>query len=329
MSGFVAAHLRPISDAPIDLESTYAAILAEQYPDGGWGYGGAVPADADSTAWCVAALAGEQGAGEAVASGRLALADHRRDDGYATFRPDSGIDEFIGATSAEAVSGWTAPHVDVTAAVVLAGVPDPADDEDAEDVLAALAGAQKGSGFVDSYWWRGPLYGTALVLRALHGRQRRLTDEQEGVMYRGLTRVQLPEGGFALAARPEPDPFTTALGLEALARLRHLDGARSADRAAAALLAAQRPEGSWQGDFVLRIPAPDVRDPRLVDEWSLGTGGGNSLVPDTDGIFATTLACHALDLWASGWAPDPTDFEVVEPPPPSGDMEVVMRRQED
>ena len=54
--------------------------------------------------------------------------------------------------------------------------------------------------------------------------------------------------------------------------------------------------GAWRGDYVLRIPAPDVTDPRRVPEWSRATGGGNSFVMDRDGLFATTMACHALAL---------------------------------
>jgi hypothetical protein len=47
----------------------------------------------------------------------------------------------------------------------------------------------------------------------------------------------------------------------------------------------------------MRIPAPGVVHPEHVDEWSRGTGGGNSFVLDKDGLFATAAACSALDRW--------------------------------
>ena len=45
---------------------------------------------------------------------------------------------------------------------------------------------------------------------------------------------------------------------------------------------------------MLRIPAPDVKDPNRVSGWRRGTGGGNSFVMDEDGVFATALALYAL-----------------------------------
>jgi len=63
------------------------------------------------------------------------------------------------------------------------------------------------------------------------------------------------------------------------------------------LLRAQQEDGSWAGDFILRIPAPNVTDTGEVSSWNNADGGGNSLIEDKDGLFATAMCCYALDCW--------------------------------
>jgi hypothetical protein len=178
---------------------------------------------------------------------------------------------------------------------MLAGTPSLA-APDGLSALGRLILRQSGAGLWDAYWWRGPLYTTALVLRAVHAAGVRLPHVSAGRLLRALEREQLPDGGFGLGASREPDPFTTALGLECLCRLAYIGGADRREVAVSSLLLQQQPDGSWPGDYVMRIPAPDVLEPRHVAQWSRATGGGNSYVLDTRGTFATALACHALGL---------------------------------
>jgi hypothetical protein len=76
--------------------------------------------------------------------------------------------------------------------------------------------------------------------------------------------------------------------------LSYLGGAAGRRAALLELLELQRDDGGWSGDYVMRIPAPNIVDARHVSPWSRGTGGGNSYVLDSGGIFASTLACFAL-----------------------------------
>lgn len=320
VSGFVATHLADLELVPVDLAPTRQALVAARADDGGWGYAAHVPTDADSTAWCARAVAPVDSAeGRAEALG--VLADHRVGAGYATYRPTSGIVAFVEASTFDTVSGWTVAHPDVTVAVLLAG--EPADTGDADDVLRDLVSRQTGAGFVESYWWRGPLYASTLLLRALRRRGRWLGEDAAGLLYRGLARVQFDEGGFGLGADRRPDAFTTALGLEALCHLAGRDHDRRRDRAAEALMALQGSDGGWEGGHVMRIPSAGVVDPRHVARWSRDTGGGNSFVRDVDGVFATCVAVAALDWWARD--PGPMVPEVVITPMPAlaGDVDVV------
>lgn len=320
VSGFVATHLAD-SGLAVDLEPTVAALLARQASDGGWGFGGPVPADADSTAWCLSAVAASAPSDD-VARARAALQAHRVGDGFATYRGDSGIVEFVGR-SPEGAAGWLHAHPDVTAAVLLAGVPERGSpDEDA--VLRHLLGESNATGLIPSYWWRGMLYASTLTLRALRTRGRRSTATWEDAAAEGLAGLQRPDGGYALGAEPSSAAFLTALGLEAWCHLGYLDPGDRRDRAAEALLRMQRDDGGWPGDFVLRIPSPAVTEPRLVPRWDRGTGGGNSFVPDVDGLFATSAAVYALNLWAAGPREADGGAVVVEPAEPAANLHEVL-----
>lgn len=318
VSGFVATHLLGLHGLDVDLTDTAATLLGSRHDDGGWGYDAHVPTDADSTAWCAQAVRRDDSATGRRAA-REVLAAHRVGDGYATYRADSGIVEFVQSSGPDAMRGWTQAHPEVTAAVLLAG--EPADDADAEAVLTALVRHQTGAGFLEAYWWRGPCYASALLLRALNARGRCLDETEAGLMRRGLARVQREDGGFGLGSTTRSDPFTTALGLEALCRLGQADA--RADEAAATLLGLQQDDGRWAGAHVMRLPTASVTDPRHVTGWQRDTGGGNSYVHDTDGLFATALSVSSLDLWQQGGGTGV--LEPVTPPHHLGDDVEIVR----
>jgi hypothetical protein len=294
VTAFVVAHLRTLTVRGDALATSRAFISAARHPGAGWSYGGQVPPDADSTAWCLIALQRTRHLNAVhLREARAFLAAHTTERGVATYLEDGGIRTYIIAEAAVSTAGWTGPHPDVTAAALLAGVPSVSTGEGLA-ALGRLVARQSGAGFWDAYWWRGPLYTTTLVLRAVDDAGYRLPQDAAARLLRGLQREQLAGGGFGLGASLDPDPFTTALALECFARLGYLGGADNRQAAAESLLQQQRDDGSWAGDYVLRIPAPDVIDPRHVAQWSRGTGGGNSYVYDTNGAFTTSLACFAL-----------------------------------
>lgn len=96
------------------------------------------------------------------------------------------------------------------------------------------------------------------------------------------------------------DAFNTALALETFT---YLAEDQAGIACCHALLDLQQPKGSWEGGFNMRIPAPFVIDPDHVSSWNNANGGGNSLIEDKNGIFATALACHALNQWRKSIPP--------------------------
>ena len=294
VTAFVSTHLRDLAPRHVALAEARAYLAAQHRPNSGWSYGGDVPPDADSTAWCLMALRGSpQILPSARGEAQEFLSSHLSEMGTATYREDSGIRDYIGVGPAISLAGWTSAHPDVSVAALLAGVP-PFGSDASLTVLRRLAACQSGAGFWDAYWWRGPLYTTALLLRAVQRVGYRLPEPQAQCILAALKREQLTDGGFALGASTASDPFTTALALECYAHLAYLGGEQRRRAAVSALLELQCAKLGWSGEYTMRIPAPDIVDPTRVFEWTRGTGGGNSFVMDTDGVFATTLACFAL-----------------------------------
>ncbi len=319
VSAFVIARIGPEASRRSVVRRARVALAAAQDPAGGWSFGGDVPPDADSTAWTLLALEGTRLADSVVRERAGAfLSELSAGDGYSTYGLDGRIGVFIEA-GARSLEGWTSEHPDVTAAVLAAGPPG-ASNAERLTRLAALVEGQTGAGWWPAYWWRAPLYTTALVLRALRRHGRSLPADREQRLLNALVREQLPGGGYPLGGSPDADPFVTALALETLTHLVG-DQAREAEQGAgAALLDAQLPEGGWMGDFQLRIPPPDVRDPDLVRGWARGGGGGASYVLDRDGIFATAQACAALSSWLAGDQEAGRRPEVPRRPPRGQDV---------
>lgn len=294
VTGFVLAQIQHLCKQADDIKQSQNFLLTSVHSSGGWSYSNLVPPDADSTAYCLMALKTCTGfTGLALQKAKRFLWSHFTDKGVSTYKTDSGIREFISAPNNQAIAGWTSTHPDVSIAAVLADL----QHEKAAEIINWLIELQTKEGFINSYWWRGSLYTTTLLLRTLSMYQQHLPQERATMITGALVREQLAHGGFSLAASTTGDPFTTALALESFTHLLYLgyDGQRT--NCGNALLLLQQENGSWAGDFILRIPAPDTMDLNTVASWNNADGGGNSFIEDKEGLFATAMSCHALHCW--------------------------------
>ncbi len=294
VTGFVLAHIGDFCKEPGAIKDSQQFLSASRHASGGWSYSAAVPPDADSTAWCIMALqAGNDFNDRDEEKAKGFLWSHSINQGLSTYKVDSGIREFISATSDKMIAGWTSAHPDVSIAAVLSDL----QNENVPGLLHWLVNQQTVTGFFDSYWWCTPHYATTLLLRALAMLKLRLPNERASLLAEALVSEQLTDGGYRLQSSIKGDPFTTALALESFAHLSYLGHQPEKTKCGNALLLSQNTNGSWAGDYILRIPAPFVTDPNQVDSWNGAYGGGNSLIKDKDGLFATAMACYALDCW--------------------------------
>jgi radical SAM protein with 4Fe4S-binding SPASM domain len=275
---------------------------------GGWGFNSTTPVDADSTAWCLLALASSPG-GEAedfVAEQRL-LRQHQHDEtgGFCTYRPES-------APAFRQASGYCAPTPCVTAAVLLA-LHVLASAEDAPRIdrgLGYLRRSQEEDGSWPSFWWEAGIYSTAMVVRLLAalGHDRR----QIGSTRAWLEQRQSPEGNWSRQPEVEPDPFLTSLALGALLDLEVPPETPSLRRGCAWLLDAQRHDGSWKAPPIMKVPDP--REP-----WNPGEPYEGVVVVGHRRSFVTATVVAVLSRFAQ-----PESRTRVRPPggPPLRDPEV-------
>ncbi len=294
VTGFIVTHIYKLCLHEQVIEEAQKFLLKSRQPSNGWSYSTTVPSDADSTAWCLMAIqSGSLLTALELANAKSFLWSHFIANGISTYKVDSGIREFISAPNNEAIQGWTSAHTDVSIAAVLADI----NNEKVTEIITWLTDQQTNEGFIDSYWWRGPFYTTTILLRALSLRQESLSNAHAKKIIESLIKRQLPDGGFGLDTSTHLDPFTTALSLESFLHLSGNDSPPEKHLCAKSLLQSQNEEGSWEGNYILRIPAPNILDPNQVVAWNTHHGGGNSFVKDQDGLFATAMACYALDCY--------------------------------
>ncbi len=293
VTGFVLAHISKLVKQKDIIKASQKFLLKSRHDIGAWSYSAIVPPDADSTAWSLMALQSfDELKDDDLQKARTFLWSHYIDSGIATYNIESGIGEFISAPSKEIIAGWTSAHPDVSIATILADI----NNEKVPIILKWLI-EQENEGLIDSYWWRGPYYTTTLLLRVLSIQRKVLPKEHAQKIVNGLINLQLESGGFGLGITNEPDAFSTAMALEAFVHLSNIDTTKEKTLCLKALIESQQSNGSWDGGYILRIPMPNIKDPNIIDTWSLENGAGNSYVKDQNGIFATAMACYALDLY--------------------------------
>jgi hypothetical protein len=297
VTGFVLAHINRLCDNNDTIKKSQQFLLQSQHSSGGWSYSAMVPPDADSTTWCMLALqSNRELTNLALDKAKVFLWSHFKDKGVSTYSIESGIRQFISAPSDDFIAGWTSAHADVSIAAVIADI----NNIEVPEILNWLINKQSSDGLFNSYWYRGPYYTTTLLLRALSLQQQYLPAEKSRKVVEALSHQQLKDGGFGLGVSEMADAFNTALALESFVHLSYLGHDQERTACGNALLKFQQQDGSWPGGLILRIPAPDVIDPNQVTTWNSISGGGNSYVADQEGLFATAMACYALDCWRKG-----------------------------
>jgi squalene-hopene/tetraprenyl-beta-curcumene cyclase len=265
-------------------------LLAGQQATGGWGYHRDVPDDCDSTAYALAFLAGAgSAAADAVAAGTARLLSQQRaDGGFATYGDGRAIRAFMRLPAQVPLDGWTSTHPEVTAAAGLAlaavGARDPA-----ERAWACLAALQHAEGGWQSYWWTNDLYATALAVRL--ARTLGIASKEIGRAVEWCERGQTHCGAWRDGHSGAHSVFATALGLLVLGP----DGdTETVAQGRDWLLATQRPDGGWDGEYALRIPPQQCRNPAVHTAWQEDGLAAGAVIRDQGGCYVTATVLRAL-----------------------------------
>jgi len=241
----------------------------------GLGYNTQTPQDADSTVWGyrLAIAIGQSSDECATRFLRFLLTCVQPGGGVATFPADglSVLYKYIG-NGADAIGGWTTSHACVTAAA--AWLPDLVKSA---DLYGFLVRAQDSRGFWNGYWWADAEYATSHAL--------------ESLARGGTGRESLDLGASWLAGSlGRRSPFGLALRAFGIAKAGH----DNFEPALQELLTQQLADGSWRASARLRIPPPNLKDPRIQWNWDEENPGIGSLLLDQRRIFTTATALRAL-----------------------------------
>jgi hypothetical protein len=293
--GFALSRSGRGRDTPL-LGEVATHLLEGRQGNAGWGYGPGVPADADSTSWCMRFLAslGEEGKERAGESAPFLLMHQNDvDGGFRTYHTPGAVGRYMGV---EGVSfeGWLSSQLCVTGVAVEA-LKESGESRGVREALGLIRQSQEREGFWNSYWWSGALYATVHCMEALG---QTAAGPDAGLLEGAgdwITRTQLPDGGWS-GTGTGGVPFWTALALRGL-MFREKTGEKEAiGRGIAWLLSQQLGDGSWSPAYILRIPHPAMKEPWRHPFWNRGGRAVNALICDHRRLFTTATALRTLSI---------------------------------
>lgn len=294
VSAFVASEVEDILGAT--LAGTVASLKSAQAPDGGWSYKRGFPTDADSTATVLRFLIRADSAFLAQANSKAAvkcLLGHLDDwsTGFATYLPNrlSAV-----LPSDVTTSGWTKPHVDVTANVLygLLAAGAPLDETQIDILVSALLSNGGTSGQWEAYWWATDVYSTF-----------RLCELQHCICHRKLQRTleygahailleQCDDGCWRSDFSAERCVFTTALALRVISPFSKYR--LSTGKAVRSLLDLQLDDGSWASCPILVLPPPNCSSRHVQVDWRIDMPGFPNVLSDSTRVLVTAVVARSL-----------------------------------
>ena len=296
VTGYVGYHLRQYPHtSPDTLRKVREAILANQTDEGGWGYGLGVPADADSTSWCLLLLSKlEAGNNEAKKRAVQFLLKHQNsvDGGFRTYLEPGEIAKFMGMNQAVSFEGWCSSQTCVTA-VAAQALLENSYVQEADRAVDFLRRSQKKQGYWEAYWWNECLYSTYHCMRALNKKEGKFEDSIKKAQL-WIGQSQRSDDSWSNTDSSEGRAFATALAIQGLLFGEHPEFAKEAEKGVEWLRKNQSPDGGWISNHKLRIPHPAVVDPNSQTYWKPDGKAIFALIKDQNRLFTTATVLAAL-----------------------------------
>jgi len=271
-------------------------ILESQYEDGGWGYGPGVPADADSTSWCLLFLSrlGTQSAQSREKASRFLLRHQSSlDGGFRTYATPRDVGRYMMLDASVSFEGWSSSQMCVTP-VAARALAEAGFTSGFDRAVEYVRRGQAADGYWEPYWWSERLYGTVNCMELLNARG---AEGDAGLVSRAqdwIARTQLASGAWSESPTEAGVPFSTALALRGLLMGAAPGFSENVRRGVEWLLTDQLTDGSWSSHHMLRIPHPSNMEPWKQSYWNRDGKAINAVIKDHRRLYTTATAFTAL-----------------------------------
>lgn len=271
-------------------------ILERQYEDGGWGYGPGVPADADSTSWCLLFLSrlGIQ-APESREKALRFLLRHQSplDGGFRTYATPSDVGRYMMLEASVSFEGWSSSQTCVTP-VAGQALAEAGSSLGVDRALGYVRSVQTAEGYWEPYWWSDRLYATASCIGFLNARGDAGDATRVSRAQDWIARTQLGGGAWSDSPKAPGVPFSTALALRGLMVAPRTSFTECIRKAVEWLLTDQLTDGGWNSHHILRIPHPSTMEPWKQQFWNADGKAINAIIKDHRRLYTTATAFMAL-----------------------------------
>lgn len=207
--------------------------------------------------------------------------------GFSTYVGDS-IKEVINMSVRESVKGWTTEQACVSAVACWAASVI-GNQEIFKKGVKFLEMNVEEDGHLTSYWWSEDYYATSFAIMCGF----------KGKTLNFLLGAQQPSGYWTNLGKPSV--FYTALALKALEHV-YINEKGSVLRGIITkgvrwILSQQYEDGSWNSEYILRIPKPSVRHPCKNEVYKKTSFGFGIITDDYKRAFTTALVYNILRVY--------------------------------
>lgn len=294
-TGFVLSNVSGSEAYPAEKNKAIAFLLENQIQHSLWGYSQRWNvADADSSTNVLMALYRNN-----VLDNRLIkqwIEKFKVEDGFTTYADEAILRQAL--PEFKNFDGWTRAHECVSAlAFYFVSMLPGTCDEEYEQLKYILLGACDHDTLLEGYWWTSPLYASTYLVRGI------LAGEKTNTLSKTVTNVidrmlkkRNDDGSFGTAFDRE-SAFYTALVLDMLCTTRNVYSAykKDADELATWLMHNQLTDGSFYPSYILRVPAPDIREPSDIENWSTEAAMPVNVVKkDIMRLYTAAVVCSAM-----------------------------------
>ena len=291
-TSFVCYFLSHWYKSNFDLSKSKEFLLSNRYEEKNlWGYNSNWIPDADSTSFTILAL---HSLGTDFCEDELEewFSFQNEDGGFCTYRNEKELLASLNTKEVNNVEGWLNSHFCVSAVAYLVFCQLGINNDKKRKLESFLIDKIEDLDEVP-YWWTSRDYAISFLVLAccinmnkkifnlccneLNKKSNPVKDAAHNMFYVALCLLSRIKSKHIFNYDNLPDKLLSEI-----------------------LLNAQLENGSWRGNYSMRIPSPDILDPeKQIYGWKKDNKGTNIVLQDFNGVFTSVVSFVALENYKS------------------------------